>query len=245
MARRTRSRSALSLALALPAVLGFLALNGEGGGDGGVSGEGAPPAGGPPAGADKGTEGADDKGGKGDDPKMVTMSQADFDAAMNKRLERDRKATAEFLAAEAAAAKLDDAGKAQAAQKAAEDKAAATIAAANKRVVRNEAKLSAIAAGVKLDRADTFLRLVDGLDDIDVDDDGKVDGKALERAIKAAAAANPEFTADPPKKGANSTQHGSDAGHTFTAEEIGKMSPAEFAKNEAEIDRQVTAGLVK
>jgi hypothetical protein len=33
-------------------------------------------------------------------------------------------------------------------------------------------------------------------------------------------------------------------GHIFTREEIGRMTPEEFAKNEAEISKQVAAGQV-
>lgn len=247
--RLTARFPALSLMLGVPAVLAVLALNGEGGGDGGTSGEGGapppPPAGGtpPPSTGTPPAAGADDKGDDGKaDTKTVTMSQAELDAAIASRIERDRRATATFLKAEADKAKLTESerAKAEAAERDAKtEERAKTLDDRDRRSAAREALND---AGVTNSKA--VLALLD-LSDVPIGADGEVDPKAIGKAIDKAKALAPELFAPAPKKGSSGAEFGGDSKHQYTREEIARMSPAEFAQNEAEIDRQVMAGTVK
>lgn len=251
MARNHRNRFAsLRLLATLTGVLGFLALTGDGGGDGGtVSGEGGAPA---PGGADGQGGGA----GQGD-PTGAAEGQPDTKPAAGKTLTQDEvneliakakaseraKATAE--AAEAAKrAKMDEADRLKAEKADADKKAVEAVERANQRAVRSDAKLEAVAAGVKPDRVDHFMRLLD-LSDVAVDDNGDPDPKAIKRAVKEALAAVPEFKGEASPAG-SSGEFGSDNGTpTFTREQIAKMSAEEFAKNEAAIDAATKAGAIR
>lgn len=109
------------------------------------------------------------------------------------------------------------------------------------------AERAALAAGVKPDRVTKFLRLVD-LDLDKLTDDGKPDGDAIKALVDAEAKANPEFLAGSNGAGAGASGgefNGAGDKHIFTRAEIQKMSVEDYEKNEAEIDRQRKAGLIK
>lgn len=81
-----------------------------------------------------------------------------------------------------------------------------------------------------------------------LDDSGKT--KSIREAIKdfMTNGENDEFLAPTSRKGGSGAKGGSGEGSTgkiFTREEIKEMSPEEFEKNEAEIDKQLAQGKIK
>lgn len=114
--------------------------------------------------------------------------------------------------------------------------------------VETRAERAALAAGVKPERLDRFMRLVD----IDVDTltaDGKPDADAITALVATTLADVPEF------KGAASTTGGAPTGadltggngqpKTWTRAEIAALSLEDFETHEAEINAQLKAGKVK
>lgn len=161
---------------------------------------------------DSGDEAKDDAK-KDDDAKgdtdTVTMTRAELDAQLAKARVKAKKAAEEEVKQAAERAKMDDAERAKAEKADAEKASAELVATANKRIVKTEAKVAALAAGVKPDRMSPFMRLVD-LDDIEVDDEGEVDEAALKKAIEAALKDAPEFKGTPGKGGASGGEFGKD-----------------------------------
>jgi hypothetical protein len=217
---------------------------GEGDGDGEGSGTGEGAGG---TGSGTSTDGDSDSGdGKGD--VKVQMTQAELDALIGKahgkaktQAEREFKQWLERQ-------QMDDAARAKAEKDDAEKAAQEHVKGANGRLVRAEAKVAALAAGVKADRVTRFLRNVD-LDDVEVDDDGDVDEKAVAKAVKAALDEVPEF-----KGGASNGGGGGSSGGEFngtgdkkvwTRDEISKLSPEEYEKHEEEILAQLAKGGIK
>lgn len=148
---------------------------------------------------DKGDEAAD----KGGDDK--TLTQAEVDAIVEKRLGRAKKAWEKEQAEAAEKAKMTEAERLKAEKAEAEQAAQARTDAANARVIRAEAKAAALAAKVKPERAKAFLKILD-LDDIEVDDDGEPDGDAIKAAVKATLELMPEFKGT--ATGASGSEHG-------------------------------------
>lgn len=161
------------VALLLP-LLGLTLLNdgGDGGeGDGTGDGDGDPAGDGP-----GGEDGADT------DPAGDTFTQDQLDEIIGKRLARE-KAKWEKDAKEAAAREqMDETERLKAEKADAEQAASQAREKANQRAVNAEARVSAIAAGVPKDQIGYVLKLAD-LTDIDVDDDGDPDTKAIDKAI--------------------------------------------------------------
>lgn len=151
-------------------------------------------------GADDGSE--DD--GKGSEGKL---SQAEVDAIIEKRLGQAKKAWEKDQADAAEKAKMTEAEKAKAEKAEAEKAAEERTATANARVIRSEAKVAAVAAGVRPDRAKAFLRVVD-LEGIEVDDDGEPDAKAIAKAVKSTLEDFPEFKGAAGGKGPSGGDHG-------------------------------------
>jgi hypothetical protein len=156
---------------------------GDGGTDGGAGGSG----------------GSDD-GGEGNEPptktESKTFTQEDVDALIGKRLAQERRQWEADAKQAAEREKMDEAERLKAEKADAEKAAADRVAAANQTLVKADAKVAAIAAGVKAERIDAFLRHVDTAD-IAVDDDGSVDGAAVKAAVDKALADVPEFKAAP------------------------------------------------
>jgi hypothetical protein len=177
---------------------------GGGAGDGGAGGDDK-------GSGDSRSGSADDKGGDGgaggDDKskgETVTMAQADFDALIDKRIGQARKTWEKDATDKADREKLDETERLKA-EKADADKAAVeAVAKANAKLVVADAKVAAMAAGVPADRITAFVKLAD-LSDVEVDDEGAVDAKALDRAVKKTLADN-EFlkaSTSSPRKGAS------------------------------------------
>jgi hypothetical protein len=111
------------------------------------------------------------------------------------------------------------------ADKAEQDKKAA-IDTANQRIIKVEAKVQAIALGVKPERADYAIKLAD-LSKVTVDDNGAVDEKAIKSALEIVLKDLPEL------KG-SSTCGGSGLGSGSNPGAGGAADPAEAAKKLAE-----------
>ncbi|MCL4293886.1 MAG: DUF4355 domain-containing protein [Acidimicrobiia bacterium] len=154
-------------------------------------------AGGPPA---QGTDGKTD--GKTDDTKTdsaetITLTQADLDALVEKRLGKARKTWEAEAATAAERAKLDDVERLKA-EKADAEKAAADARAAALAVrVAATAERAALAAGVRPDRVERFMRLVDLADVDGLVDDGEPDRDAIGKLVTKALDDVPEFKTTP------------------------------------------------
>jgi hypothetical protein len=183
----------------LPIIRG--ADEGEGEGEGENEGDGD-------TGADKDT---------GDDPEVLKLTQAELDAMIEKRQARDRAKWEKETKDAAEKAKMDEATRLTAEKAEAEAKATEATARANTRLVTAEAKLAAAAAGVPADRVAAFVKLAD-LSDIEVDDDGEIDAKALTKVVKSTLDANPFLKATPASGKSRS-------GGDFSAAGDGKSPP--------------------
>lgn len=184
--------------LLLP-LLGLLMLNdggtggtgdGGGSGDGDGSGDGAGDGGGTNTDStdstDSGDGDGDEDGGEGDATK-VTMTQAELNKMLDKRLGRAKSKWESEAKTKADRAKMDEAEKAKA-EKADADKAA-TAAAADAAAARVEAVAvrAAVKADIDPDRIDRFLKVADLNVAELVDDDGPntvAIGKAITKAVK-------------------------------------------------------------
>lgn len=113
--------------------------------------------------------------------------------------------------------------------------------------IETAAERAAIAAGVKPDRVDRFLRLVDLTDRDELTADGKPDGDAITAAVAKALADVPEFKGEPAKPSGSSGSDGMNGNgdrKTWTRDEIAKMSVADFEKHEDEINAALAGGRV-
>ncbi len=168
-----------------------LQLFADDGGDGGAEPQ-------EPTGGDQGQ-------GKGDtEPSSggKTFTQAELDAIIAKRLSRERKAWEQQLEEERKKAAMTEAERLKAEKEEAEKRANELVQAANRRIIAAEAKVAAAAAGVKPERISYVLKLAD-LSDIEADENGNVDSKAIAAAINAVLKDLPELKGDimPPKGG--------------------------------------------
>lgn len=148
------------------------------------------------------SESGDDTGTEND-----KTEQPDIDAIVQKRLGQARKQWDKEQADAAAKAKMTEAEQAKAEKAEAEKAADEKSSAADARVIRAEAKVAAVAAGVKPDRAAAFLRILE-LDGVELDDDGEPDAKAIAAAIKSTLADFPEFKGVAGKGGPSGGEHG-------------------------------------
>lgn len=146
----------------------------------------------------------EDNDGAGDDAPKLT--QAQVDAIVEKRLGKAKKSWEKEQADAAEKAKMTEADKLKAEKAEAEQDAADKATAADARVIRSEAKVAAVAAGVRPDRAAAFLRVID-LDGIEIGDDGEPDAAAIKAAIETTLKDFPEFKGTL-KAGASGSEHG-------------------------------------
>lgn len=213
--------ASLSMLTMLGALAGAMFLNGDGGGgDGGEGGSGGD-AGGQGAGNGEASgasgQGAGDggSGGEGAGDKATKVEFTDDQKAHIAKLIGEEKAKAEEKgrkAAEAAAAeatkraKMDEADRLKAEKDDAEKAANEATARANARLIRADAKVAAVGAGVKADRVEAFLRVAD-LSDVKVNDDGEPDGKAIAKVVSSTLADFPEFKAPKGTGGASGGEH--------------------------------------
>jgi hypothetical protein len=206
--------------------------------DSGSSGDGTPPD-------DADTTGDDNGDG-------ARFTQADLDAAIDKRLARERrKHDRELEKARNAAASTDDgtgsAGGTGGSTTAADDR----VTRAEQRVLRTEAKAAALAAGVPSAKVARFLKLVDLDPDELIDADGDPDEDAINDAVEAALADVPEFKATGDTGGKRGGKSGSDgmngdgAKKTWTRAEIDAMSPDDIDKHWDSIQAAMRAGAIR
>lgn len=132
-------------------------------------------------------------------PAEKTMTQAE----VNGILAREKAAWKKAADEERKRAEMTEAERLKAEKEAAEKLASDASAAANARIVRTEARAALADAGVKLDRRDYALRMLD-LSSISVGDDGEPDAKALSAAVAKLLADVPEL------KGAGTSAAGSE-----------------------------------
>lgn len=137
------------------------------------------------------------------------LTQAEVDELVKKRLGQARKTWEREAADAAEKAAMSETERLKAEKADAEKAAAERASAADQRVVRAEAKVAAVAAGVKPERAAAFMRIVD-LASIELDDNGDPDAAALSAAITAALKEFPEFKGVAATGGASGSEHGGD-----------------------------------
>jgi hypothetical protein len=182
----------LRLFLLAPAILLFGAEGDSGAGGAGTGGDpnaggGKDPNGG--SGSDP-NKGKDPNAGGGGDPKL-SMTQAELDAIITKRLSREQKAWETKLEEEKKKASMTEAEKLKAEKEEADKKAKDIQTAANIRIARTEFKIAAQAAGVPVDRLDAAVKLAD-LSDLTPDEKtGEIPRKVLDDAVKATLKINP------------------------------------------------------
>ncbi len=197
-------------------------------------------------------EGEESKGssenGAGPGEEKSSFTQEQVNSIVNKQLRAAQKKWQKEQDEKAAKAKMSETEKLEAEKKEAEEKAQAIQKAAGQRIIKAEAKIKAAAAGVKSERVGAFVKLLD-LSDIDVGDDGEPDADALKAEVEKVLGDFPEFKGDGRGGGSSGGDFGNKGTqHIFTRQEIKEMAkkqPEEFRKNEAEIDRQMQAGLIK
>ena len=153
----------------------------EADGDGGDAGDG-----------DQGGNGGDDGAGDGDDAAAAALGDAGKQALDRMKAEREE-AKRRAKAAEAELEKLRNASKSEqekaidAARKEGESEATKR---ANDRLIRAEAKVLAATAKFR-DPSDVIAQLGSSLAEIEVDDNGEVDGKALKALVDGLAKSKP------------------------------------------------------
>lgn len=164
------------------------------------------------------------------------LSQEEVDAAIKTRLNRERKKWEAEYDERTKRDKLDAEERLKLELEDAKKSVSSTVDTANKRIIKAEAKSLAIQTGIKPERVDYALRLLD-LSDVEVDEDGEPDSKTIEKALKALIGEFPELlvTATAPKAGNDfSTPNPSDK--PLTHELIITMSPQERQRRMFEIE---------
>lgn len=140
----------------------------------------------------------------GSEPSPVYRTQEDFDAAFEKRLAREKKKLVKDLetaaAEEARKKSMSDTERLANEKAEAENKVKATVAAANERIVKAEARAIAAGLGVPGAKLPYITRLAD-FTEVDVDDDGEVDNGALTASINKVLKDIPELKASPAEAG--------------------------------------------
>lgn len=169
----------------------------------------------------------------------VTMTQADLDALIAKRLDRERKKWDTDAQAASERAKLDEVDRLKA-EKADSDNAVAEAKREALSIrVETTAERLALKAGVKPDRVERFLRNVDLSDLDELTEDGKPNQAALTKLIGDTLADVPEFRGQT-AAGASGAEFGGDpAKKVWTRAEIAKLSADDYAKHETEILAQL------
>lgn len=130
--------------------------------------------------------------GSGHQKPDKTLTQSEVDAIIEKRLNRARKQWEKELEDEKKKAQMDEAERLKAEKAEAESNAQARIDAANNRAKKAEAKAVAAELGVKPERIQYAVRLID-LDDIEVDENGEPDSEAIKAALSQVTTDMPEL----------------------------------------------------
>ncbi|MCK9570364.1 hypothetical protein M0R72_15565 [Candidatus Pacearchaeota archaeon] len=206
----------------------------DGGGAGGSGNDGGGTGDGKPQNQDKNPNAGGAGGGKQEE-KTISMTQVEFDTTIQKRIDRAQKKWKEDTEAEAKKAAMSEAEKLKAEKDEADKKVADTLSSANKIKVEAKAEVALLAAGVKSERLDKALRLLD-LGDVAIGDDGKPDMTAINAAVSALVKDFPEIigsSAGPGKGGGDFSGGGNK--EPLTEEAILKMSDKEIGERQAEI----------
>ena len=148
-----------------------------------------------------------------------TLTQTEVNAI----IARERKAWEKTQAEERKKAEMTEADRLKAEKAEAEQKAAESAKAANARIVKTEARAALADAGVKPERRDYALRMLD-LSGVEVSDGGDVDAKALSGAIDALLKEVPEL-----KGGGSGGAAGAEFGGSGNPADPSNMTMAEYA----------------
>lgn len=127
--------------------------------------------------------------------------------------------------------------------------AQAAATAAQTRADTADARSLALAAGVKADRVDLFLRLVDvggALKDVDRSKGDAITG-ALTTAVTTALTAAPEFkgTTVPPASGGDRSGGQPAQGRIYTRDELSKMSPDQLVAINDDLQKAAAEGRIQ
>ena len=184
---------------------------------------------------------ADGSGNPGSDPNGAgdsgkTFTQADVDALLEKRLARQEKKITTDLKAAQDKEKFGETERLKADRDEADKKVTDAISRANARILTAEAKSAAAAAGIKPERLDYAVKLAD-LGEIEVDDDGKVDTKAIAAAIKQVVTDLPELMGGTAGAGGSEFTKTSPGDKALTWDYIGDMPDEERIRRQDEIGR--------
>ncbi len=165
----------------------------------------------------------DDKSGGG-----KARTQEEIDKIVQERLARQEKTLRKQWEEEQAEAKrkaeMTEAERAKAEKAEAEKKVSETEGKANQRIIQAEAKVVALAAGIKPERVAAALKLAN-LSGVTIGDDGEPDAGALKKAVEAVLKDFPEFKAGTSSGG--SDFNGGSGGEP-TAEQIANMSMDDY-----------------
>lgn len=195
----------------------------------------------------------------GDDPKGASSTtpapakveftpeqQAAIDALVAERVRRAERTAAQRAKDEAdeaaRRAQMDEVDRLKAEKDDAEKAAGEAAKRADKAIVRAEARVASLAAGVPAERLDRVLRLLD-LDDIEVEN-GAPDGAAVEAAVKALKTDVPELFGGKAPRRSGADMDDGDNDRTWTRAQIAALTPKEYEKHEAEIDKAMREGRI-
>lgn len=221
---------------------------GDGAGDGGDGSGGAGDgSGGDQSGGDgdSGAAGGDGDGDGGDGGDKPQFTQAEVDEMFQKRMATEKAKLEKELADRAEVEKLEGAEKAEAEAKLAREQAEATTAAAHTALIDTELRAQALAAKVKPERVEAFLRTLDR-SGITVNEAMQVDQLMARGAVAKAVELMPEFvgsTKPPPPGGGDHDGEGDPT--VWTKAKIAALSATEYEANREEIHRQMAAGTIK
>lgn len=154
--------------------------------------------------------------GGGNDPepestgnKGKLFTQEELDAIIAKRLARERRQWEQQLEEERKKAAMTEAERLKAEKEEAERRAQAAIEAANQHAIRAEARVQAAALGVRPERLDYVLRLLD-LSEIEVGEDGTPDAGAIKQAVEQLLRDLPELKGSTGSVGTGTNPGGQD-----------------------------------
>lgn len=149
-----------------------------------------------------------------------TLTQGEVNAI----IAREKAAWKRAAEEERRKAEMTEAERLKAEKAEAEAKATESAKAAGARIVRTEARAALADAGVKAERRDYALRMLD-LSAVDVDDSGDVDGKAIADAVGKLLADIPEL-----KSGAGAAAGGSEMNGGAGSVDLANVDMDTFAK---------------
>lgn len=164
-----------------------------------------------------------------------TFTQTELDKIIGERLKRERKDWESRLETETRKAAMTETARLAGEKDELENRARSLEESANKRAVLSEAKAQAAAMGIKADRLNYLLRLVD-LSEVSTGEDGEPDLKAIKSAVEQVAKDFPEILSGSGMSRAGGDFSKANGNETPLSEEIiGRMSNAELRRRLPEI----------